>query len=97
MHDALNDKDASGMSYSERVIKSVWKNHYTHPVQENTNLKLVKIILMNGGEINHKDAKGFTPYDWAVLLGNIYYCARNFNSLKIVLIHLNFNSLIAFR
>lgn len=72
MRNVLADKDLSGLSYSERAIKSVWHNHYTHPVQAKANLKLAKVLLQNGAEINHKDSNGWTPYDWAAFLGKIY-------------------------
>lgn len=72
MYNVLEEKDVSNLSYSERAIKSVWHNHYTHPVQKNANVILVKLLLQNGAEINHVDNKNKTPYDWATILGKYF-------------------------
>ena len=62
-------EEVSG-TFSERAFKTVLLNHYYHPVEENTNLKIAKLLLDNGAVINLADKNGYAPYAWALMLGN---------------------------
>lgn len=78
LKNAWFEKDPFGgveeQPYADILSNQLVYKHFTHPVQENANQKIVQLLLDNGVDINQTvngDGFSMTPYLFARFLSNL--------------------------
>lgn len=59
--------------FSSTKKREYANKYWTHPIQQNAGVKIAKMLISKGAEVDHVDKAGCTPCKMATLFGTLNY------------------------
>lgn len=63
-------------NYAKGKAQEVIFKHFTRPIQQHANRKIVELLIGYGANVNYRLNDGRTPFDMALAIGNELHNAK---------------------
>lgn len=62
-------EQSTNRNYAKNRAREVILRHFTHPIQEHANRKMVELLRLNGADVSHRLNDGSMPLHVAIAMG----------------------------